>query len=182
VSGNSLFLFFSWFRRVERSGSRWEYSKNSKPAHALWGWLSVERSVDPKNLRPGDARWLSYHPHVNDSGDDRHLVYVAREHLNVGGRAVPGAGIFPRFTPHRVLTAAGENMSVWAVPLWMHPSEDTVSFSYIYDPSRWRRGDGGTARVKTIGKGQEIVMTPSDRAPVDEWLATVFADVPSLVP
>lgn len=180
VGVGDLFLFFGWFRRVERVGTCWTYARNSTPAHVLWGWLSVERLEDPKSLTLGDAAWLSYHPHVHSRGNDRHRIFVARERLNLGGRFVPGAGIFPSFAPSRVLSAYGQNMSVWSVPDWMQPSASTVRFSYIHDARRWKGADDGTSRVQTIGKGQEIVMTVLNRAPVDAWLASVFEDVPAL--
>jgi hypothetical protein len=61
----------------------------------------------------------------------------------------------------------------------MHPAADRARFSYIHDDSRWTQV-GGEAHVQTVGKGQEIVMTATDGALVDAWLADIFSDVPAI--
>ena len=66
------------------------------------------------------------------------------------------------------------------VPSWMHPGAGVARFSYIHNPKRWRQPADDIAIVQTIGKGQEIVMNVDDRGPVDDWLAGLFADVPTL--
>lgn len=180
VGAGDLFLFFGWFGRVEESGATWAYTRGSSAVHLLWGWLHVGSCLDPVNLSDGPGHWLAYHPHLHHSANERHAIFVASDRLAVGGRFVPGGGIFPRFSDARVLSAPGENMSLWRVPGWMHPAAGQVRFSYIHDPKRWRFEGKEEALVQSIGKGQEIVMAPRDTAPIDRWLATLFEDVPSI--
>jgi hypothetical protein len=177
-----LFLFFGWFRPVERSKSRWTYARGTAAVHALWGWLHVGACLDPGDLPADAARWLGYHPHLQRSARERHVLFVASDRLAVDGRRVAAGGVFPRFTPARVLSAPGENMSVWRVPGWMHPDAGRARFSYIHEATRWGHAEQGAAFVRTIGKGQEIVMGTDETAPVDAWLAALFEDVPSLEP
>lgn len=182
VGAGSLFLFFGWFRRVERTQAGWAYVKESQPLHALWGWLQVGSCFDHLNVPKEAARWVAYHPHLQRSARKKHVLFTASDHLQVGGRLVPGGGVFPRFTDSRVLTAPGENMSMWRVPGWMHPDAGQVRFSYIHAAKRWRHAGDGHALVQSIGKGQEVVMAPGDTAPIDQWLASLFEDVPSIQP
>jgi hypothetical protein len=180
VGAGDLFLFFGWFGRVEKSGATWTYTRGCPPVHLLWGWLNVASCLDPRNLPDGPGRWLAYHPHLHYSANERHALYVASDRLAVAGRLVPGGGIFPRFSDSRVLSAPGENMSLWRVPRWMHPDVGQVRFSYIHDATRWRLVGKEGALVQSIGKGQEIVMGPRETAPIDQWLARLFEDVPSV--
>ncbi len=181
VGVGDLFLFFGWFRPVTRHESRWAYSRGTQAVHALWGWLHVGTCFSHQDLPAGAAKWLAYHPHLQRSARKRHVLFAAADALQVGGRRIPGGGIFPRFTKRRVLSAPGENMSVWRVPGWMHPEAARARFSYIHEPSRWRHADTGDgALVRTIGKGQEIVMDAVEAAPLETWLESIFEDVPSL--
>lgn len=182
VGVGDLFLFFGWYRQVEKHQSTWAYARSSPAAHTLWGWLHVGACLDHKDLPKEAAQWLAYHPHLQRSARKQHVLFAASDHLEVDGRRVPAGGIFPRFIAPRVLSAPGENMSVWEVPGWMHPDAGQVGFSYIHKATRWRHVDEGRATVQTIGKGQEIVMSPAKTAPLDKWLAKLFEDVPSLPP
>ena len=177
VGTGDLFLFFGWYRPVETRGSEWAYVQGTLPVHAIWGWLHVGACFGHTEVPPDARPWLAYHPHLQRSARKRHVLYTASDSLEIGERRFPAGGVFPRFSERRVLSAVGENMSLWRMPGWMHPEAGQVSFSYIHDPGRWVYSDRGSALVQTIGKGQEIVMTPSPTAPVDEWLANLFEDV-----
>lgn len=179
VGGGDLFLFFGWYRPVERVGGRWVYVRGVPAVHALWGWLHVGAAFAHTDVPADACGWLAYHPHLQRSARRQHKLYVASGGLEIFGRRVAGGGYFPAYSPRRCLSAKGENMSVWRLPAWMHPAASRARFSYIHDDSRWREVDG-EARVQTVGKGQEIVMTATDGTLVDAWLAELFADVPSI--
>jgi putative DNA base modification enzyme with NMAD domain len=178
VSTGDLFLFFGWYQPVERVGSRWAYLRGAPPVHALWGWLHVVAAFAHTDVPAESAGWLAYHPHLQRSTRKEHTLFIASDALQIDGRRVPGAGYFPSFSRRRVLSAPGENKSVWRLPSWMHPSAERARFSYIHDESRWTKV-GAEAHVQTVGKGQEIVMTPTDSALVDGWIAEILSDVPS---
>ncbi len=177
VGAGDLFLFFGWYRPVERKGPVWAYVQGVPPVHAIWGWLHVGSCFDHTAVPPDFRPWLAYHPHLQRSHRKRHLLYAASDFMEVGGHRLAAGGIFPRFSDRRVLSASGMNMSVWDVPGWMHPEASQVSFSYIHAPERWAHSGRGGALVKTVGKGQEIVMTPGSGAPLQDWLAGIFEDV-----
>jgi hypothetical protein len=178
IGRGDLFLFFGWYQPVERVGPRWSYVRSVRPVHALWGWLQVGAIYAHTDVPAEAASWLAYHPHLQRSARMQHTLFIASDALHIEGRRLPGAGYFPVSSPRRVLTAPGENMSVWRFPSWMHPAAERARFSYIHDGSRWREGGSGV-QVQTVGKGQEIVMTPTDGAIVERWLDEIFSDVPS---
>jgi hypothetical protein len=177
VGTGDLFLFFGWFRPVEKQGLQWAYAPGQPPVHTIWGWLHIGGLFSHADVPPDARQWLAYHPHLQRSARKRHVLYTASESLDVGGRRLPAGGVFPRFSGQRVLSAPGENMSLWKVPGWMHPENAQVRFSYIHDPDRWTCIDQESALVQSVGKGQEIVMTPGPNAPVEDWLTRLFEDV-----
>jgi hypothetical protein len=180
VTVGDLFLFFGWYQPVERVASRWGYVRGVPPVHVLWGWLHVGATYAHTDVQADAVEWLAYHPHLQRSARKQHTLFAASDALHVDGRRVPGGGYFPVFSPRRVLSAPGENMSVWRMPSWMHPAANHARFSYIHDQSRWKQA-GGETRVQTVGKGQEIVMTTPERGLVECWLGEIFADVAPIV-
>lgn len=46
VGAGDLFLFFGWFREVERQQGRWRYVRHAPDIHVLFGWLEVGEVVD----------------------------------------------------------------------------------------------------------------------------------------
>ena len=177
VGAGDLFLFFGWYRPVEKRESGWAYVQTQPPVHAIWGWLHIGACFSHTEVPPDVRSWLAYHPHLQRSARKRHGIYAASDFIEIAGRRLPAGGIFPRFSERRVLSAPGENMSLWRMPGWMHPGAGQVRFSYIHAPSRWTTSGRGGALVQSVGKGQEIVMTPGERAPVQGWLETLFEDV-----
>ncbi len=180
VGAGALFLFFGWYRQVEQFKTGWAYERGTAPVHSLWGWLHVGACLDHQHVPKETAQWLAYHPHLQRSARKKHVLFMASDHFDINGRRVLGGGVFPRFRSSRVLSAPGANMSLWQVPDWMHPDAGQAAFSYIYEEKRWRHLDSGLATVQTIGKGQEIVMDADATAPVFDWIAALFEDVPSL--
>ncbi len=63
------------------------------------------------DARSGDYEWAAYHPHFQRDGGPNNVVYLASRRLRLDGlfdepcEALPGAGVFPRFSPDRQLTA-----------------------------------------------------------------------------
>lgn len=177
VGPGDLFLFFAWFRPVERQGQGWAYVSDTPPVHLFWGWLHVGAVHAHTALPASEAGWLAYHPHLQRSARKEHRLYVASDGFTVGGRRVAGGGTFPRLEAARVLTAPGETMSAWSLPVWLHPDAGVATLTFHSDAMRWGRLPGGRARLQTVGRGQEFVLTTRDAVPLDEWLGALFSDV-----
>ncbi len=132
VRRDDLFLFFGWFRAVERAnGGSWKYVRHAPDVHRLFGWLRISEVV-PVGADLARARserpWLSTHPHLNRDRDNN-TVYVARETLNVEGlTARSGAGLFIGNGERLTLTAPGvgesQQMAVAVVVLSLKRSSN----------------------------------------------------------
>lgn len=188
VGIGDLFLFFGWFRRVERCEEGWRYVVNSPDVHVLFGWLQIEQLLDEQSIRARSAvpLWLADHPHIVDARrmERGNTVYIATDRLVVGGRDLgPGGGTFERFGEHLRLTAPPEHArgrSFWQLPRWFHPDFDIAqpTLSAHRDSLRWcTRGFGEAhAGLQTVARGQEFVidLKGKRRANAVKWLESVF--------
>ncbi len=179
VGPGDLFLFFGWFRDAERHQGRWRHCPGAPPVHLLWGWLAIGTCQDCGAL-PEDLRaWAAGHPHLQEGRSAPNALFLAAGRFHLGGRSLPGAGIFPGRTPARTLTAAGGPVSRWRLPAWTSPATGRTTLSYHRDPDRWTPEDAAWCHLQTVGKGQEFVLATTATAARDAWLAQLFQDVPT---
>lgn len=178
VGPGDLFLFFGWFRCVEReNGSTWRYVPNARNVHRLFGWLQVSDVVPivgslthARSERP----WLSMHPHLR-----RHwhynTVYIASETLNVEGLTTrSGAGLFDGDGDRLTLTApTSTNRSRWRLPSWFYPQGGSPLLSYHYDKKLWSRRKPWVY-VNTVSPGQEFVVDVGEIPEAIQWLRSLF--------
>lgn len=114
VDKDDIFLFFGWFKEVEKDiNDVFFYKKGASDIHAIFGYLQVDRIIDIDN--EGIPVGLTKHPHVvmHDSYSNNYL-YVGREHLSFDNTK-PGFGTF-EFDNSLVLTEKGQTRSVWELP------------------------------------------------------------------
>ncbi|GAA0633631.1 hypothetical protein ACFPTY_04695 [Halomonas beimenensis] len=160
VGPGDVFLFFGLFRRVEHLDGAWRFAADARPCHLLWGWMQVGEVLPLDGVPAGAYGWADYHPH-RQRGDVLHnVLYLARRRLELEGlgTTLPGAGIFPGYSPERRLTAPdAERVSAWRLPSWFHPGEGRPPLSYHADPTRWRRQAEHTA-LQAVARGQEFVL------------------------
>ena len=176
VIAGDLFLFFGWFRPVERVADRWRYVRGSASVHALWGWMQVGGIHACRTLPDDITRWAAGHPHLNGSQPAENDVIVAADNFTLGGRRLASAGVFTS-RPERVLTHHGATRSVWRMPAWMHPRSGLATLSYHGDLQRWSDVDADTCTLKSAAIGQEFVLKATQPDPLNLWLTTLFADV-----
>jgi hypothetical protein len=175
VGPGDVFLFFGWFRQVERAGGRWRYVHAAPNLHVLFGWLEIDEVLPivlerERCLSTHPA--IATHPHVASPEHYNHR----NNHLYLGterSRFVPrrhGGGYFDRFTPQLQLTAPGATRTLWRVPGWMVPTPGRRALTYHDDPARWTLG-AGHALLQSVGKGQEFVLHCNDYPEAHDWLS-----------
>lgn len=157
VGPGDLFLFFGWFRRVERRPEGYRFVRGAPDLHVLYGWLQVGAILAPE--AEAGPTWAHYHPHFHLDAESNNVVYVACKRLALGEplAGAPGAGVFPRYRPHLCLTDPGRTRSVWRLPRWFHPGEDRPPLSYHTKRARWTRA-GDHALLRSVPRGQEFVL------------------------
>lgn len=180
VGHGDVFLFFGWFRQVERLAGGWRFARGAPNLHVLFGWLEIEEMLPIVERRAECLErhpWIADHPHVANPGhytDSRNTLYVApaRSAYVTGGS---GGGVFPQFSRALQLTADNASRSVWKLPKWFFPGPRRTPLSYHSKPSRWRvEGDG--CRLMSVAKGQEFVLDVSDCDEAKLWIKRLIAD------
>lgn len=172
VCSGDLFLFFGWFRRVQRRDGRWRYVPDAPDQHVIFGWLLVGEIVAPG---PGCADWARYHPHFHGRFGVANSLYVGASQPLPWAPARASAGVFDRLRAARVLSAADGTRSIWQLPGWMHPHGRASTLSYHGDWSRWQRNAAGT-RLRAAARGQEFVLDLDHYPEAHDWLSEVFRD------
>ncbi len=176
VCAGDVFLFFGLFREVLYSNDRLVWRPGAPARHVLWGWLQVERivRVDDRTTR---ADWMAYHPHCHRPVDINNTLYVAGEALQINGTAqqgLPGAGVFPRFSPRLALTAANAmRPGLWLLPDWLFPRPDARPLTYHAAPARWQRHSDGIL-LDVAARGQEFLFHVADHPEAARWLCDLL--------
>ena len=160
VGAGDVFLFFGLFRRVEQSASRWRHVRGCRPVHVIFGWLQIAQRVAVSQWS-SDERWALYHPHFRREPHPTNVVYVAAERLVLPGMkpsTIPGAGLFPGFTPKLQLTEPQcSRLSLWLLPEWFHPKRRASTLTYHGDPANWQMSKAGVL-LSSVSRGQEFVL------------------------
>ncbi|PXX98370.1 hypothetical protein [Halomonas sp. LBP4] len=171
VGPGDLFLFFGLFRRVEPHNGAWRWTPDSRPCHVIWGWLQVAKVVPVDEARSGDYEWAAYHPHFQREGDPHNVVYLASRRLRLDGldEALPGAGVFPHFSPGRRLTAPdAANTSTWRLPAWCYPEDGRTPLTYHANRQRWHRHADHT-ELTAAARGQEFILDGEEYPEAAPW-------------
>jgi len=181
VGPGDLFLFFGWFREVERVTGVWRYRPSAPDIHTLFGWLQVdERVAVGKNAAPVLERYpgLAGHPHMAGAArysSSNNSIYIGRETLHLAGwnSDLPGSGILMRFHSGLQLTAPGRTRFWWRLPRWFFPGPGRPALSYHGDLKRWSRESDATV-LRIVDKGQEFVLDTAHYPEAVEWVATLL--------
>lgn len=191
VGRDDTFLFFGWFRRVERFNGRWRFVRSEPDLHVIFGWLQVHEVllVDAMARRDAAYRWLADHPHIRhaDRFPDNNTIYIASRRLVIDGlpTALPGGGTFGRFSPLRQLTrprdparAPAPRRSYWQLPRWFSGSDATArpALTYHGNAARWEveATDPTKVNLRSVAKGQEFVLDLASCPEAGQWLRQLF--------
>jgi hypothetical protein len=176
VTNGDLFLFFGWFKAIERVNNCYRYVKCAPDLHVLFGWLQIDSRLPIEATTPHPT-WLSYHPHIkNRDHYPQNTIYLSRQSLALPAVMpdVPGAGIFKQFSLALQLTAStASSRGIWELPRWFHPQGRSSTLSYHSTPSRWQLTENAV-HLRTVGRGQEFVLDCQHYPEAMDWLANLF--------
>lgn len=173
VGPGDVFLFFGWFRQVERHRQRWRFVRSAPHLHVLFGWLEVGESLAVvANRESSLARhpWIANHPHVANPDhyeDPRNTLYIAPDHSRFPGKPF-GGGLFAKFHRNLQLTSPGRSRTHWTLPGWFFPDGRTP-LSHHGDMARWER-PVDHCTLRSVAKGQEFVLCADEYVEADAWL------------
>ena len=184
VGPGDLFLFFGWFRHVERRAESWRYVPGSPQLHVIFGWLQVGQvfhlPADAERV-PEAARSHFHYEYRTRYTEHRqnNALYVARHDLSIPGvsSCLPGGGVFSRYSEQLRLTCPDQDSrSLWLLPDWFFPENGRPALSYHGKPERWDRHSSGTL-LKSAHKGQEFVLDCGCYPEVFGWLGGLLRDL-----
>lgn len=176
VGAGDVFLFFGWFRQVERHRRAWRFARNAPHLHVLFGWLEVGEKlaiVDRREECLARFPWIANHPHVANPGhydNARNTLYIAPERSRFP-RQQFGGGVFPDFRNELQLTTPGKSRTHWTLPEWFFP-EGRTPLSYHGDPARWVRTPD-KCHLRSVAKGQEFVLNAGEYSEAEGWLESI---------
>ncbi len=170
VGSGDLFLFFGWYREVERVGGVYRFRREAPDLHVLFGWFQIESALDLAAGLPAREDWRRDHPHCHGRRGVNNVLYTATRQLRLPGYAgaVAGAGLFGRYAPRLCLTAPGGPRGRWRAPGWLHPAGRASTLTYHRNPDRWRRVEGGT-ELHCAARGQDFVLDCDDYPEAVGW-------------
>ncbi|HEY6420462.1 MAG TPA: hypothetical protein VIX59_15825 [Candidatus Binataceae bacterium] len=178
VGPGDLFLFFGWFRRVERAGGKLRYVRGAPDLHVVFGWMQIGELHPVTQKLAEEMPWAAYHPHLSDGWDlKNNTIYVASERLSTLGLEIPGAGAFECFRPELCLTHTEpyRGRSTWRLPRWFRYPRG-AALSRHGAAERWR-GRRDHVELRTVPIGQEFVLDLDLREypQAREWLTHLIA-------
>ena len=174
VQEGDLFLFFGWFREVQRDGERWGYLKGSPDLHVIFGWLQVGQKYD---LQAGERppQWATNHPHIkNRYGHGPNCLYVAWPRLAIKGvgTGYPGGGAFKSLGSKLILTDQRQDVDHWLRSRWRLPACFCrfPELAYRGYMRRWRKD----VLFRSVRRGQEFVLDCDKSPSVLDWVRGLF--------
>lgn len=176
IGAGDIFLFFGWFRKVEKVDAKFRYCRGSPNLHVIFGWLQIEQRIElPRDLAkvPDYARG---HPHHKEIPyDSPESLYISRERLSLeGATEYPGAGVFRKFNQTLCLTNPEGNLrSHWRLPQWFYPAGRPALTYHPEIPGRWEMHED-YCFLRSAGKGQEFVLDCADYPEAIPWLVSLL--------
>lgn len=88
VGSDDIFVFYGWFRQVEKIEGCWQYSPIARDIQLIWSWMKIGDTVDVRTQAQREKAKIIYpflhlHPHVADSPDapnpNANRVYISKE-------------------------------------------------------------------------------------------------------
>lgn len=181
VGIGDVFLFFGWFREVEKYAGSWRFVRSAPSKHVMFGWLQIGEILDVARARENVIRtypWLTGHPHLSDREDylnpsKNNTIYISGERCDFAS-TLQGGGVFCAYHDKLCLTWPGRSRTHWRLPLWMMPKNGASSMTYN-PASRWTIEDG-RALLRSAAKGQEFVFDGDRHSESLQWLKSRFID------
>jgi hypothetical protein len=146
VGIGDIFLFYGWFRQVEKKDGRWQYLPSSRDIHLIWSWMTIGEAFglgtqSQREQAKVNYQFLHRHPHLADWREAPNRIYISKE-----GDLLP-------YSTFRCLTECMEyrGRSTWRLPACFNqPQAFTFLKNFILD--------GDDVIISYQGYGQEFVL------------------------
>lgn len=180
IGQGDLFIYFGWFKEIERHNGVWRFTPSSRDLHVIYGWLLVEDMISlfgKENNVLNQYPWLGRHPHLFGNKDKQNTIYLGSRTLpsELSSKITPGAGIFNNIRDMQILTDPSQkNRSCWKLPACFYPCSSKPSLSYHENIDRWKIVDKTWITLNSVGRGQEFVLNTKQYSGIKGWLRKLF--------
>lgn len=146
IKMGDIFLFYGWFRHVEKIDGRWQFAPNSKDIQLIWSWMRIGEILDlgtrdQREQAKANYPFLHPHPHLADWREAPNRIYIAEK------------GGLLSYSNARCLTECIEyrGRSTWRLPACFNqPQAFTFLKNFVLD--------GEDVIISYRGYGQEFVL------------------------
>ncbi len=149
IDKGDIFLFFGWFKHINKINGRWQYLRDSKNIQLIWSYMevgSIHRINNMSDVKRKELfkqkSFLNEHPHVQRPNFEKNnSLYVSQQHEMFD------------YDEKRCLTDIKEyeTMSKWRLPSFFNqPSSFTRFKNFILE--------GDDVIMKYRGVGQEFIL------------------------
>ena len=146
VGEGDIFLFYGWFKNVEKMEGVWKYIDTAPDVHLIWSYMEVGASVyldtnEQQKQALNKYPFLKKHPHIGSQGNMKNRVYLSSQHK------------YFSFENDLCLTDVDnyKGRSTWKLPNYFH---QPAAFSFLNNFVL----DGDHTIVTYRGYGQEFVL------------------------
>lgn len=174
VGVGDMFLFFGWFRQIEKDPSgQYRYCKNCPDLHIIYGYLEVGEVIDLSTMEA--PAWAKYHPHwvLRKQMNPRNALFIAAERSSMWpGKA--GAGVFP-FSPELILTSQyddNKKRSQWALSACFFHEDRSCLLSYHRHKMGQEISTSNHLLLSSAYRGQEFVCEQD--AAMQNWIRSLM--------
>ncbi len=172
VTKGDIFLFFSWFREVEKKNGKWRYKRKSPHLHVIFKAMIVEEIINlDEQSKASVIKKYPFlkkleHPHLY-LNKHPNVIFLSQKYWK------------PKFSKKLILTKLDDDISkikrsIWELPDFFNYPE---AFTYIknFEPSK-----DGKITLKVPGRGQEFILNldkvpSSDKERIEEFVQTLLS-------
>jgi len=145
INEGDIFLFFSWFKEVEKVRGTWRYKKFSRDIHAVWMIMEVGEIVqlNPKKVKDilDIFPFLKKHPHIEIKDKFPNVIFLSKRWKKL------------KFQESLILTDLlnYKGRRYWRLPKYFKQPQ---AFSFLKHLTL----EGQDVLMKSPGRGQEFVL------------------------
>lgn len=179
VDKGDLFIYFGWFREVEKQNQVWRFKQNSPNLHVIYGWLLVEDIISVYGKEKEileEYPWLKKHPHMSGTKNVHNTIYIGSHTLpSEISPDKPGFGVFRSIRNIQILTDTTQRKrSLWKLPASFYPKDNNSPLSYHARKDRWKILNEEWVTLSSVARGQEFVLNTKYYPGINIWLKELF--------
>ncbi|RQW79624.1 MAG: hypothetical protein EHM79_20565 [Geobacter sp.] len=145
-----IFIFYGWFRKIEKIDGRWQYLPSSRNMHIIWGWMKISDALDVGTRSKREQykeiySFLHSHPHLADSPDSPYPS-INRDYISEKG------GLLGYSDPRCLTDCINyRGRSTWRLPSYFNQPQ---AFTFLKNFAV----EGDDVIITYRGYGQEFVL------------------------